>query len=82
VEFLNNLPKEYIKITTDVNGGKNIRNIKFNKCAIVIGNEGSGVSDKVSDMCDEKVYINMNSNCESLNASVTASILMYEVGNE
>lgn len=82
IEFLNKLPKEYTKITTDVNGGKNIKDVKFNKCAIVIGNEGSGVSNVVSNLCDEKVYINMNDNCESLNASVTASILMYEVNNE
>jgi len=81
IEFLNELPKEYAKITTDVTGGKNIKDVKFDKCAIVIGNEGSGVSEAVSNLCDEKVYIDMNNNCESLNASVTASILMYEVNN-
>ena len=81
-EFLNNLDKNYTKITTDVQNGKNIKDIKFNKCAIVIGNEGSGVSQEISNICDEKVYINMNNNCESLNAGVSASILMYEVNNE
>lgn len=82
VEFLNNLDKEYVKITTDVNNGKNIKDIKFEKCAIVIGNEGNGVSTEVKNICDEKVYIDMNSNCESLNAGVSASILMYEVNHE
>ena len=81
-KFLNNLDESYTKITTDVKTGKNIREIKFDKCAIVIGNEGSGVSKEISNMCDEKVYINMSSNCESLNAGVSASILMYEVNNE
>ena len=81
-EFLNNLDKSYTKITTDVKNGKNIKELKFNKCAIVIGNEGSGVSKEIANICDEKVYINMNSNCESLNAGVSASILMYEVNNE
>ena len=80
-EFLNNLDNSYTKITTDVKNGKNIKEIKFDKCAIVIGNEGSGVSSEVSSLCDEKVYINMSSNCESLNAGVSASILMYEVNN-
>lgn len=80
-KFLNNLDKSYTKITTDVKNGKNIKEIKFNKCAIVIGNEGNGVSSEVSSLCDEKVYINMSSNCESLNAGVSASILMYEVNN-
>ena len=82
IDFLNNLSDEYIKITTDVNNGSHIKNIEIKKCAIVIGNEGNGVSEEVSSMCDEKVYIPMNSDCESLNAAVTASILMYEVSNE
>ena len=82
INFLNNLDKEYKKITTDVVDGKNIKNISFNKCALVIGNEGSGVSNEVKNICDEKVYIKMNDNCESLNAGVSASILMYEVNNE
>lgn len=81
-EFLNNLDKSYLKITTDVNNGENIKNINFKKVAIIIGNEGNGVRKEISDICDKKVYIKMNSNCESLNASVSASILMYEVNNE
>ena len=80
-EFLNNLDSDYTKITTDVNDGRNIKDVKFNKCAIVIGNEGNGVSEEIKNTCDEKVYIKMNNNCESLNASVSASILMYEVSN-
>ena len=79
--FLSNLDSDYLKITTNVNNGKNIKNIKFNKCVIVIGNEGNGVSKEIDSLCDEKVYINMNNNCESLNAGVSASILMYEVNN-
>jgi len=82
VNFFNDLSSEYTKITTDVINGKNIKETKFNKCAIVIGNEGNGVSNIVSSLCDEKVYIHMNNKCESLNAAVTASILMYEVNNE
>lgn len=81
IDFLNNLDKSYLKITTDVNEGKNIKDLKFDKCAIIIGNEGSGVSKEVAKVCDEKVYIKMNNKTESLNASVSASILMYEVNN-
>lgn len=81
IKFLNNLDKAYIKITTDVNDGKNIKEININKCAIIIGNEGNGVSEEVKSISDEKVYINMTDNCESLNAAVCASILMYEVNN-
>lgn len=81
IEFLNNLDIDYKKITTDVIDGKNIKDINYKKCALIIGNEGNGVSYEVKKLCDEKVYINMNSNCESLNAGVSASILMYEVNN-
>lgn len=48
------------------------------KCAIVIGNEGSGASDEVISLC-EAVKIPMRGKAESLNASVSAGILMYEV---
>jgi len=82
IDFLDNLDSEYTKITTDVVNGKNIKEIKFYKCALVIGNEGNGVSNEVKGKCDEKVYIKMNDNCESLNAGVSASILMYEVNHE
>lgn len=80
-DFLNNLDVTYTKITTDVENGKDIKDIKFQKCALVIGNEGNGVSEEAKNICDEKAYINMNTNCESLNAAVSASILMYEVNN-
>lgn len=82
IEFINNLEKDYTLITTDVLNGKDIKMINYKKCAIVIGNEGNGVSEEVASLCQEKVYIKMNNNCESLNAGVCASILMYEVNHE
>ena len=47
--------------------------------AIVIGNEGHGVSSEVSKACDGGVYIPISRNTESLNASVAAAILMWEL---
>ncbi len=81
VNFIKNLSNDYTLITTDVKGGDNIKNIKGKKIAIVIGNEGSGVKDEIADLCKVKVHIPMNKNCESLNAAISASILMYEVNN-
>jgi len=81
-EFIDKLDSEYKLITTDVNNGKDIKDINFDKVALVIGNEGNGVSEEIANKCHEKVYIKMNSNCESLNAGVCASILMYEVSHE
>ena len=47
--------------------------------AIVIGNEGHGLSQNVIDACDECVYIPMQEGSESLNASIAASVCMWEL---
>lgn len=46
--------------------------------AIVIGNEGVGMSRIVADSCDFKVSIPMKGRISSLNASAAAAILLYE----
>lgn len=48
------------------------------KRAIVIGNEANGVSSTVADIC-EKYRIQMKGGAESLNASVAAAIMIYEI---
>ena len=45
---------------------------------IVIGNEGNGISEKVKKNCDFLVKIPMKGKVTSLNASVSAGIVMYE----
>jgi 23S rRNA (guanosine2251-2'-O)-methyltransferase len=47
--------------------------------AIVIGNEGAGVREKTLEHCDTLLQIPMDNEVESLNASVTAGIVCYEV---
>jgi len=46
--------------------------------AIVIGSEGSGISRLVSENCDHKVNIPMSGELSSLNASVSAAVLLFE----
>ena len=46
--------------------------------AIVIGNEGEGMSRLVSERCDFKVSIPMKGSISSLNASAAAAIMLYE----
>ncbi len=46
--------------------------------AIVIGNEGKGMSDKVKKNCDFLVKIPMKGKIESLNAAVSTGIVVYE----
>lgn len=47
--------------------------------ALVIGNEGKGISRLVKEKCDWMVHIPMKGFIPSLNASVAAGILMYEI---
>lgn len=48
------------------------------KTVIVIGNEGSGVSERILEISDYKVIIPMKGNIQSLNAAVAAGIVMWE----
>ncbi|WP_040211972.1 TrmH family RNA methyltransferase [Clostridium polynesiense] len=43
-----------------------------------IGNEASGLSDEILNFCHEKAIIPMVGNAESLNASIAASVVMFE----
>ncbi len=71
--------KNYKIYGTKVNGGKNLKMIeKPLKFAIIMGNEGNGVSNNILNLCDEYIYINMNNKCESLNVGVATSIILYE----
>lgn len=64
---------------TDVVGGTNVKDVSEEKCIVVIGSEGQGMSEKVKNMCDGFIYINMSDKCESLNAAVAGSIIMYDM---
>ena len=50
--------------------------------AIVIGSEGFGISRLVKENCDFLIKIPMKGKITSLNASVSAGIIMYEVVNQ
>lgn len=49
------------------------------KTGILIGNEANGLSDEISAKADRLVKIPMGGELESLNAAVSAALLMYEV---
>ena len=48
------------------------------KDLFVIGNEGHGIPEDISRLCDGSVYIPISSKTESLNASVAAAVFMWE----
>ena len=82
VPFIDSLDK-YTIYGTSVTNGEDIRSIELPEyIALVIGNEGKGISQEVYDRCNKFIYIKMNDRCESLNAGVAASIIMYEVNNK
>ncbi|EIV99789.1 23S rRNA (guanosine2251-2'-O)-methyltransferase [Thermoanaerobacter thermohydrosulfuricus] len=67
-------------VGTDVNAGKSFEELDYDfPLAIVIGSEGKGVSKLVLQNCDFVVKIPMKGKINSLNASVAASILIYQV---
>ena len=75
--------KDYKIIGTKVTNGHDVRTASiYSHFALIIGNEGQGISKQIEELCDEYLYIKMNENCESLNASVAASILLYEINNK
>lgn len=70
----------YTIYTTNVKNGNSLKTIeKKDKLAIIMGNEGSGVSEKLNSLADKYLYIDMNKNCESLNVAVATSIILYEL---
>lgn len=72
----------YIVYGTKVDNGINVKDIeKKDKYALIIGNEGNGMSSDIEVLCDKNLYIDMDNNVESLNAAVAASILLYEMRN-
>ena len=82
IEFIPTVKNLGYKIVgTDVKNGIDIKDINKENIAIVMGSEGQGLSNEVKNMCDDFVYIKMDSACESLNVGVATSILLYEVYN-
>ncbi len=79
--FVPNLKQNGYKIYgTKVTHGKNLKDIEKNeKFVIIMGNEGNGIGEVASELCDEFIYIKMNEKCESLNVGVATSIILYEL---
>ncbi|MEY8463562.1 23S rRNA (guanosine(2251)-2'-O)-methyltransferase RlmB [Streptococcus merionis] len=64
---------------TDMNGTSVHKWNTNGKLALIIGNEGKGISPNIKKQVDEMITIPMSGHVQSLNASVAAAVLMYEV---
>ena len=57
-----------------------IGEVKFNaKTAVIFGNEGNGLDDETARLCDGKMIIPINQDSESLNVSIAAGIVLWEM---
>ncbi|MEG0830540.1 MAG: RNA methyltransferase [Anaerovoracaceae bacterium] len=66
-------------ITTAFNTENYYYNVDMKKdIALIIGNEGQGVSEELTEAADIKVKIPMEGTIDSLNAAVAAGVIMYE----
>ena len=59
-----------------------VRNISMEKAAVIIGSEGKGVSNLALELCSKTVKIPMTQRCESLNAAIAASVVLWEMARE
>ena len=71
--------KNYWIYSSDMDG-QNYSDVSYDgNVAVVIGNEGKGVSELVKKSSDYVISIPMSDKMESLNASVAAGVIIYEV---
>lgn len=74
--------KEFISVPFIVADMGGVSVFEFNapkEYCLVIGNEGRGISDEIKNIAEKVVAIPMQNGIESLNASVSAGILMYQL---
>ena len=79
-EAVNELKKDGVKVYAAHLDGKNNYDEESyeTSSAFLIGNESKGLSEQITAMADCLVKIPMEGQLESLNAAVSAALLMYE----
>ena len=75
------MKKNKIKIiSTSLSATTSVKDIeKFDKYAIILGNEANGVHKDIQDLADINVIIPISKEMESLNVAIAGAIMMYEV---
>lgn len=59
-----------------------VRSVPLGRSAVIVGSEGRGVSRQALELCEKTVKIPMAERCESLNAAVAASVLLWEMARD
>ena len=68
-----------VGVTALSDRASDIRRANVKKMAVVIGSEGQGVRREILDAADAELIIPMTARCESLNAAVAATIVMWQM---
>ena len=68
-----------IGVTALSDRARDLRQSDLSRMAVVIGSEGRGVRKEILESADAELIIPMNPRCESLNAAIAASIVMWEM---
>ena len=68
-----------IGVTALSDRAKDLRQSDLKSMAVVIGSEGQGVRKEILDSAGAELIIPMNPHCESLNAAVAATIVMWQM---
>ena len=68
-----------IGVTALSDTAMDIRRAQLHTMAVVIGSEGQGVRPEILEQADQQLIIPMNVHCESLNAAVAATIVMWQM---
>ena len=58
---------------------EDLRSVRLDRCAVVIGSEGRGVGEETLALCEKTLKIPMRERCESLNAAVAAAVVLWEM---
>ena len=56
-----------------------LREADLSRAAVAVGSEGRGLSEELLGLCGHTVKIPMSERCESLNAAIAASVLLWEM---
>lgn len=82
VNTINHLKDKGFFIYAAEANGKNYKEVSYaDKICLIIGSEGFGVGKLVKQNADEIISIPMQGHINSLNASVSAGILLFGIGN-
>ena len=68
-----------VAVTALSDRAKDLRQADLKNMAVVIGSEGQGVRQEILQNADAELIIPMNPRCESLNAAVAATIVMWQM---